>query len=972
MCLLLFFLLAPSTTIAASSLSSVAKKFNGSCITAEKEALLSFKAGITSDPSGRLRSWRGQDCCRWHGVRCSTRTGHIVKLDLHNDFFKEDVSSEDQEDLLSSENHVVRWLRGKISSSLLQLRRLKHLDLSGNMLGGDMAPIPEFMGSLKSLTHLNLSNMKFFGRVPPQLGNLTRLVYLDIHTDYFHFFAYSPDVSWLENLHSLEHLDMGYVNLSAAVNWIHSVNTLPNLRVLHLSFCGLSSSIPSLQHHNLTVLERLDLSLNPFNTPVAPNWYWDVTSLKSLSIGACELSGPFPDELGNLTMLETLEMGNKNINGMIPSTLKNMCNLRMIDLIGVNVGGDITDLIERLPNCSWNTLQELLLEETNITGTTLKSLLNLTALSILGIGYNDLRGSVPVEIGTLKNLTKLYVASSSLSGVISEDHFSSLTNLKEIYLSQTYLQVIVGSHWEPPFNLHKAYFSSVHLGPQVPNWLRWQSSISELDISDTGLTGRIPNWFWTTFSNARHLDLSYNQISGGLPHNLEFMSVKALQLQSNNLTGSVPRLPRSIVTFDLSNNSLSGELPSNFGGPNLRVAVLFSNRITGIIPDSICQWPQLQILDLSNNLLTRGLPDCGREKLKQHYASINNSSRINSAIPYGFKIHTLLLKNNNLSGGFPVFLKQGKKLKFLDLTQNRFSGKLPAWISENMPTLVILRLRSNNFSGQIPIETMQLFSLHILDLANNTFSGVIPQSLKNLKALTTTVVGSDGIDYPFTEEYQFDDIVYDTDMLNDDSFSLVIKGQVLDYTGNALLVTSIDLSCNRLAGSIPKEIASLLGLVNLNLSWNFLSGNIPDMIGNLQALEALDLSNNQLYGEIPWCLSNLTSLSYMNVSYNNLSGRIPSGNQLDILRADDPASIYIGNPGLCGHPLPKLCPGDEPTQDCSSCHEDDNTQMDFHLGLTVGFIVGVWIIFCSLLFKKAWRYTYFSLFDKVYDKVWKK
>ena len=38
--------------------------------------------------------------------------------------------------------------------------------------------------------------------------------------------------------------------------------------------------------------------------------------------------------------------------------------------------------------------------ETNITGMTLKSLLNLTNLSKLDISDNYLSGSVPVEIGT--------------------------------------------------------------------------------------------------------------------------------------------------------------------------------------------------------------------------------------------------------------------------------------------------------------------------------------------------------------------------------------------------------------------------------------------------------------------------------------------------------------------------------------------------------------------------------------------
>ena len=151
MCLLLFLL---ATTIAASCVVSGAESssINGSCIAAERDAQLSFKAGVTSDPSGLLKSWRGEDYCKWHGVSCSSRTGHVVKLDLRNDFIEEDFDA---------------GLRGQISSSLLALRHLKHLDLSGNYaLGGNMA-IPEFIGSLKSLTYLDLSNMNFIGQVPP-------------------------------------------------------------------------------------------------------------------------------------------------------------------------------------------------------------------------------------------------------------------------------------------------------------------------------------------------------------------------------------------------------------------------------------------------------------------------------------------------------------------------------------------------------------------------------------------------------------------------------------------------------------------------------------------------------------------------------------------------------------------------------------------------------------------------------------
>lgn len=170
---------------------------------------------------------------------------------------------------------------------------------------------------------------------------------------------------------------------------------------------------------------------------------------------------------------------------------------------------------------------------------------------------------------------------------------------------------------------------------------------------------------------------SHNQVSAELPLNLEFMSVTELRLQSNHLTGLLPQLPRSIEILDISRNFLNSNLPSKFGAPYLQVMILFSNFITGIIPKSICLWSQLRVLDLSNNLFTGGLPDCGSKELKQQNSSNENSSRVNYASSQTFKIHILFLNNNLLSGEFPLFLKQCYSLMFLDLTQNKFSGNLP-------------------------------------------------------------------------------------------------------------------------------------------------------------------------------------------------------------------------------------------------------------------------------------------------------
>ncbi|KAI5004166.1 hypothetical protein ZWY2020_031409 [Hordeum vulgare] len=143
------------------------------------------------------------------------------------------------------------------------------------------------------------------------------------------------------------------------------------------------------------------------------------------------------------------------------------------------------------------------------------------------------------------------------------------------------------------------------------------------------------------------------------------------------------------------------------------------------------------------------------------------------------------------------------------------------------------------------------------------------------------------------------------------------------------------------------------------------------MIGAMQSLVSLDLSQNKLSGEIPSSLSSLTSLSYLNLSYNSLCGRIPSGPQLDTLNAENPSSMYIGNSGLCGRPVHKNCSGNDPSIDGdlkSSKQEFD--PLSFYFGIVLGFLVGLWMVFCALLFKKTWRIAYFHLFDERYSRVY--
>lgn len=909
---------------------------SGSCIPSERKALLTFKDSFW-DRAGRLYSWRGEDCCRWKGVRCDNTTEHVVKLDLRNtDDWRYRLS------LTTSE----------MSPSIVDLHHLRYLDLSNNDF--NFTSIPDFLGSLSNLRYLNLSVANFGGTLPSQLGNLSNLQYLDLG----HSYLSVSDLSWLMGLPFLSYLDLSTVDLSSERNWVHTVNKLPSLLVLILSECGVNSTVSTLSHSNLTHLEVLDLTSNWFSSPLARNWFWDLTTLKKLFLYDCAWSGPIPDALGNMSALESIDLHDTDLLGNIPTTMKNLCNLQELNLYNININSFISELMERLPKCSWNKLRKMDLHSANLTGElptwigNLASLsyldlsenmivgsvpdgmgnltnLNyldlsqnmlvghlpvgmgqLTGLTFLDLSQNLLVGHIPVGIGAFGNLTSLNLGQNSFSGVLTEHHFAALERLEYLNLSRNSLKLDLHEAWIPPFKLTEGYFESCDLGPQFPSWLRWQTGIVFLDISNTSIKDDLPGWFWTILSNAYELYLSSNQLGGALPEKLELPSMQAM---------------------DLSDNYLSGKLPANLTVPNLMTLHLHHNQIGGTIPACLCQLRSLRVINLSYNQLTGEIPQCSVDQ-------------------FGFSFLVIDMKNNNLSGEFPSFLQNAGWLLFLDLSYNKLSGNVPTWIAQRMPYLEVLILRSNMFCGNLSNQLNKLDQLHFLDVAHNNISGSIYSSIRSLTAMK----------YSHTSGL---------DNYTGASISMSIKDQELNYTfqstNNIML---IDMSYNSFTGPIPRELTLLKGLQSLNLSGNQLSGTIPNDIGILRRLESLDLSYNDLVGEIPSSLSDLTFLSCLNLSYNNLSGRIPSGQQLQTLNN---LYMYIGNPGLCGLPLSTNCSTNRTNKIVQNEHDDASHDTTYlYISTSAGFVVGLWIVFCTILFKKSWRIAYFQFFDQIYDKIY--
>ncbi|XP_043700386.1 receptor-like protein EIX1 [Telopea speciosissima] len=380
-----------------SSCINIGDPNNARCKEMERKALLKFKEGI-KDHTGRLSSWtttgeeeeEEEDCCRWRGVRCSTRTGHVVHLNLRNPIQLPQYDDDDHEDI---EAFKRSRLSGEIYPSWLNLKYLKYMDLSLNQFRG--IKIPEFLGSFKKLRYLNLSHSFFAGTVPPHLGNLSTLHHLDLSSSSLDYYSFSEDPSWLmrvdnlewiSGLSSLEYLNMGYVNLSnAADDWFQAFNKLSLLRELKLSDCELgrlpssSETLPSSITVNFTSLSVLDLSWNFFNNSFLPHWLLNISSLEDLDLSYNELILNF--SYSNNNIISSIHSGAGGGDAASSRTtaagraqqqlVGSLWKLRRLDLSYNNGGGggdDVGALVDGLSGFSNKSLEILVLSYSELSG----------------------------------------------------------------------------------------------------------------------------------------------------------------------------------------------------------------------------------------------------------------------------------------------------------------------------------------------------------------------------------------------------------------------------------------------------------------------------------------------------------------------------------------------------------------------------------------------------------------------------
>ncbi|KAM0864031.1 hypothetical protein ACQ4PT_044190 [Festuca glaucescens] len=711
---------------------------HASCWPHERDALLAFKRGI-NDTHDVLASWqkRRHDCCRWRGVACSNKTGHVTELDIG-----------------------YTRLVGQISPSLLSVQHLEHLDLSWTSLHGpDGRVFPEFLCYLHNLRHLDLSGIPFSGRLPAQLANLSKLEYLDLSAtplsgrvppqlancsklEYldlsrtllsgtlppqlgnlsnlrhlglgFMQTIHAQDISWLTNLHLLEYVDMSGTNLSTD-DVFFAANTIPSLKALILINCSLPNASKSLTHLNLTKLEHLDLSRNYLGHPIETCWFWNITSIKDLRLQETYLYGPFPDALGGMTSLQNLDFSNNGNSATMMVDLKNLCDLEELSLDGSLAFGNITEFVRKLPQCS------------------------SIKLFFLSLCDNNMTGMLPDMMGHLNGLRYLYLSNNSITGAIP----SGLRNLTSLERIDLCLNQITGQMPMLPRSLIGVGISMNCLSGPLP--LDFGApNLTELSLSSNHLTGHVPRAI-CQLQNLVTLDLSSNHLEGEFPSCSAMPGMEFLILSNNDFSGNFPswlQNSSSLVFLDLAVNKFYGMLPAWIGElVNLRFLQLNHNIFYGDIPVSVTNLILLQHFSLASNNISGSIPSPLSKLIAmtlEHPPRLGSDKYVEGDT--NKDILSVVMKQQELKYGTSAV----NEMVGIDLSLNHLTGGIPDEIT-SLNGLLNLNLSWNHLGGKIPMKIGDLKSLESLDFSRNNLSGEIPTSLSDLTYLGSLDLSYDNL-----------------------------------------------------------------------------------------------------------------------------------------------------------------------------------------------------------------------------------
>ncbi|XP_049409476.1 receptor-like protein Cf-9 [Solanum stenotomum] len=619
-------------------------------------------------------------------------------------------------------------------------------------------------------------------------------------------------------------------------------------------------------------LKRLDLSYNDFTRSLISPKFGEFSSLTHLVLSRSSFAGLIPSEISHLSKLHVLRIG---------------------DQYGLSLGPHNFELL----------------------------LKNLTQLRELNLHSVDISSTIPLNFSSY--LINIRLPYTELCGVLPERVFH-LSDLEFLYLYEN-PQLTVRfptTKWNSSASLMMLYLYSVNITGRIPESFSHLTSLHELYMSDSNLSGPIkPLW---NLTNIEFLDLGNNHLEGPISCQLSiFEKLKELSLRNNNLDGGLEFLSfnKSLTQLEylkFSSNYLTGHIPPNVSGlPNLKQLYLSSNNLSGTIPSWIFSLPSLTVLDLGNNTFSGKIQEFKSNTLSQVYL---NQNQLVGPIPNSLlnqpSLRILLLSHNNINGHIALEICNLKELIVLNLRRNNLEGTIPQCLGVMNENLWNLDLSKNSLSGTINTTFGIGNYLTVISLYGNKLTGKVPRSLINCKYLTLLDLGNNQLNDTFPN--------WLGDLPGLQILSLrsnKLHGPIKSSENTNLFpqLQIMDLSSNGFSGNLPNSLFGNLQAMKeidestrtpqyvsdpyanyydylttittkghdydsapilatnmiIDLSKNIFEGHIPSIIGDLVGLRTLNLSHNVLEGHIPASFKNLSVLESLDLSSNNISGEIP-------------------------------------------------------------------------------------------------
>jgi Leucine-rich repeat (LRR) protein len=221
---------------------------------------------------------------------------------------------------------------------------------------------------------------------------------------------------------------------------------------------------------------------------------------------------------------------------------------------------------------------------------------------------------------------------TGINGEVPSCLFAEASSLRELSLTNTQ-ETFLEDGFSTASKLEVLRANKVAQMARIPPTLAFLPSLRRLSMSENGMKGQVPQF---SSNNLQEVDLSKNELTGGIPHSLTtHPSLIKLDLSFNNLT-----------TLPIEWKSLVYTNPINAPFP-LEEIILSNNNIQNPFPGGLAYYPSLSKLDISDNQLEGPVED----------------------YPKGFEaMQSLDISNNQLSGSYPAWMRNVNNL------QSRNSG----------------------------------------------------------------------------------------------------------------------------------------------------------------------------------------------------------------------------------------------------------------------------------------------------------